>query len=41
MVEDGGMTKGSNECNSLYGLGDGLVSVETVNVLKTRLDRHP
>ena len=25
----------------IYGLGDGLVSVETVNVLKTRLDRYP
>ena len=27
--------------NAIYRLGDGIVSVETVNVLKTRLDRHP
>ena len=25
----------------MYGLGDGIVLVETGNVIKTRLDRHP
>ena len=31
--------KETNE--SKYRLGDGIASVETGNVLKTRLDRHP
>ena len=28
------------QMNVIYRLGEGIVSVETVNVLKTRLDRH-
>ena len=37
------MKKGYNECNTNIWAGPpgyGIVSVETVNVLKTRLDRH-
>ena len=37
-VEDG-VRRG--QMNVINGLGDGIVSVETGNVLKTRLDRHP
>ena len=38
----GGCGLSPNETNeSKYRLGDGIASVETGNVLKTRLDRHP
>ena len=29
------------QMNVIYGLGNGIISVETLNVVKTRMDRHP
>ena len=39
MDVENGVRRG--QMSVMYGLGDGIVLVETGNVIKTRLDRHP